>query len=260
MPKSPVFIVGSPRSGTSILVSALSGVGYQGYREGNFLPLMQFIISAIDLHFATFAKPNPHILVAQIDPQLLKKRVELLFKEITDNLNPAPLWFDKSGNHGMITAIPTLLRLWPTSVFIFAKRRAIENIVSRIKKFPERHFEYHCLDWARNMAAWREVREKLPVDIYLEVDQQDLIRDTEAISSKIATFLGLENQQLEILTRTFRSRRPQETNKGSASKTYSLEGLHWSEAKLAIFRKHCAPEMDAFGYGEGEEYYRDPQQ
>jgi hypothetical protein len=34
-----VFIVGSPRSGTSILTRAMQGLGYQGFHEGNFLTL-----------------------------------------------------------------------------------------------------------------------------------------------------------------------------------------------------------------------------
>ena len=33
---SPLFIVGSPRSGTSILVMALRAAGYRGFNEGNF--------------------------------------------------------------------------------------------------------------------------------------------------------------------------------------------------------------------------------
>jgi hypothetical protein len=255
MPKSPVFIVGSPRSGTSILVSALTSVGYRGYHEGNFLPLMQLITSTIDQHFAASAKPNPHILVAQIDPQTLKERIQAVFKELTDSLNTAPLWFDKSGNHGMIWAIPTLLRLWPTSVFIFAKRRGIENVVSRVKKFPARDFEYHCADWARNMAAWRAVREQLPEDIHLEVDQQELVRNTESISTRISEFLGLGDQQLEHIIKTFRSRRPQESTKGSAIQTYALDSVGWSETQLAIFNKQCDQEMKAYGYGTGSDYY-----
>jgi|SRR5665213_1080484 len=254
MPKSPVFVVGSPRSGTSILVKALASVGYHGYNEGNFLPLMNIIDRAVDNHFTLFGKPNPNVLAAQIDPKVLKSRIETLFKELTDNLNPGPLWFDKSGNADMIRAIPVLRRLWPDSVYIFAKRRAIENVVSRVKKFPARNFEHHCADWAKNMAAWRQVREELPSDVYLEVDQQDLIRNTEAISAKISSFLELGPERLETLINIFKSRRPQETTKGSALKTYSLESLGWSEAEMAIFKKYCDPEMKAYGYGSGSEY------
>jgi hypothetical protein len=255
MPNSPVFIVGSPRSGTSILVKALMSVGYHGYNEGNFLPLMRIIDRAVDNHFAVFGKPNPKVLTAQVDPKLLKSRIESIFKELTDDLNAGPLWFDKSGHAEMIRAIPSLLRLWPNSVYIFSKRRAIENVASRIKKFPAHDFERHCAGWAKNMAAWREVREELPTGVYLEVDQQDLIRDTEVISTKISQLLNLGHEQLESLIKTFKYRRPQETTKGSAVRTYSLDSIGWSETELATFKKHCGPEMEAYGYGPGSEYY-----
>ncbi len=254
MSKSPVFIVGSPRSGTSILVTALTGIGYQGYNEGNFLPLMHIIGRNIDHHFRVYGKPHPKVLAAQVNPKFLKNRIQTIFKEITDYLNVGPLWLDKSGNADMIRAIPTLRRLWPDSVYIFAKRRAIENVVSRIRKFPARSFEQHCADWAKNMTAWREIRETLPSGVYLEVDQQELIRNTEAISKTIAEFLQLGRGQSETLAEIFNSKRPQETAQGSASKTYSLESLGWSEAELAIFKQHCGPEMEAYGYGSGADY------
>jgi hypothetical protein len=158
----------------------------------------------------------------------------------------------------MIPAIPILRRLWPDSVFIFCKRRAIENVASRLKKFPAHDFERHCAGWAKTMAAWRVVRPELPPEIYLEVDQQDLIRDTEAISTKIAELLKLDAEQLRALVKTFKSRRPQETAKGSAAQTYSLESIGWSETQLATFRRYCGPEMEAYGYGSGSEYYVKP--
>lgn len=254
MPKSPVFIVGSPRSGTSVLARALASVGYHGYNEGNFLPLMNIIDRVVDNHFGVFAKPNPHVLAAQVDPKILKSRIEDIFKELTDALNKGPLWFDKSGNAEMIRAIPVLRRLWPDSVYIFAKRRAIENVVSRVKKFPAHGFEHHCADWAKNMAAWRQVREELPGGVYLEVDQQDLIRNTEATAANISNLLELGRERLATLINIFQSRRPQETTQGSALRTYSLESLGWSEAELEIFKKHCDSEMKAYGYGSGSEY------
>jgi hypothetical protein len=174
MPKSPVFIVGSPRSGTSVLVIALTRAGYQGYHEGNFLPLMMSVGDMVDRYFAGAGKKNPKVLAAHVDPALLKSRLQDVFRTVTQELNTGPYWFDKSGNHEMIRAVPILRRLWPESVFIFAKRRGIENLVSRTKKFPTRDFEYHCVDWAKNMSTWREVRAQLPNDTYAEVDQRDL--------------------------------------------------------------------------------------
>src|SRR5208283_5389393 len=127
-----------------------------------------------DRHLDLFGQPHPQVLAAQIDRKLLHGQIADVFKQFTDRLNAGPLWFDKSGNVDMIRAVPTLKRLWPDSVYLFAKRRGIENVVSRVSKFWAHDFEYHCADWAKNMAAWRETRERIPADAYLEVDQQDL--------------------------------------------------------------------------------------
>jgi hypothetical protein len=255
MAKSPVFIVGSPRSGTSALVKALETVGYRGYKEGNFLPLMRIIDRAVDNHFAIFGKPNPNVLTAQIDRGQLKDGIEQIFKQLADRAHPYPLWFDKSGHAEMIPAIPILKQLWPDSVYIFCKRRGVENVASRLKKFPAHDFERHCAGWAKTMAAWRSTRPQLNAGIYLEVDQQDLIRDTEAIAARIAELLKLEPGKLRSLVKIFKSRRPQETTKGSAAQLRSLESIGWSEEQVAIFKRYCGPEMEAYGYGSGSEYY-----
>ncbi len=255
MSKSPVFIVGSPRSGTSVLVKALETIGYRGYKEGNFLPLMRIVERAIDNHFATFGKPNPNVLTAQIDREQLKEGIEQLFRQLAERAHPYPLWFDKSGHAEMIPAIPILMRLWPDSVYIFCKRRAIENVASRLRKFPAHDFERHCAGWEKTMAAWRAVRPQLPAGIHIEIDQQDLIRHAEAAAEKIAGLLQLEPQKSRNLVKTFKSRRPQETTKGSAAQLLSLESTGWSESQLAIFQRHCGPEMEAYGYAWGAEYY-----
>jgi hypothetical protein len=255
MSKSPVFIIGSPRSGTSALVQALASVGYRGYKEGNFLPLMRIIERAVDNHFTAFGKPNPNRLASQIDCRQLKDRIERVFKELVDDAHPHPLWFDKSGHAEMIPAVPILRRLWPESVYIFCKRRAIENVASRLQKFPAQNFERHCSGWATFMSAWRAVRTELPAEIYVEVDQQDLLRETEAISAKIGDLLKLAPEQVGKLVKTFKSQRPQETTKGSAIRLHSLESIGWSEAQLLTFKRYCGAEMEAYGYGAGPEYY-----
>ena len=132
----PVFIVGSPRSGTSILISSLLSAGYNGYLEGNFLSLVRVVERDVDRHFASFYTPNPKVLTSRIDVAGLKERLSRVIVDAAAEQQPAPPWVDKTGNPEMIEAIPTLRRLFPTSRFIFAKRRAIENIVSRVIKFP----------------------------------------------------------------------------------------------------------------------------
>jgi hypothetical protein len=255
MSRYPLFIVGSPRSGTSALVDAVLSVGYEGFREGSFLSLMWSIDQMIDRHYASFAIENAAVLVSAVDKSNLKNNIFDIFRRITSDLNQSHPWFDKTGNPEMIWAIPIIRRLWPTSIFIFAKRRAIENIISRMKKFPGHKFEYHCADWAKNMAAWRAIRKELPQDTAIEIDQQEMIRHPESVSSKLCSFLQMEAGCEATLQATLRSSRPQQTQEGSANRVYSLAATGWSDEQVRIFLRYCDQEMEAFGYSNDERYF-----
>ena len=111
-----------------MLVDAMYCLGYRGFREGMFFPLLFTIDHTINQHFNMFASNgNKEILISNLDRDQIKDEVFSTIKKFGDMLNPEEPWFDKTGNPEMILAIPILLKLWPESVFVFAKRRAIEN-------------------------------------------------------------------------------------------------------------------------------------
>jgi hypothetical protein len=254
----PAFIVGSPRSGTSILVDALIAAGYHGFREGNFLTLISGIESLIERHFKAFADGNPKVLVNAVKKERLKARLFDDFQRTMDKHNPEAPWFDKTGNPEMIAAIPILRKLWPESVFIFAKRRGIENILSRTVKFPSHSFDHHCADWARNMSMWRSIRAELPADAFVEIDQQEMIRRPEQTADILSRFLKLLSQDSDRMARVFRTHRPQQTADGTAARVISLDTAGWSDAQKATFMRRCKEEMDAFGYAFGSDYMVSP--
>ena len=247
----------SPRSGTSALVDALLGVGYHGYREGNLLSLLPVLAKTVDRHWAVFGKGGAEVLVSNVDPEKLKAKIALIFKDVVDALNPVAPWMDKSGNPEMIEAIPFLLTLWPDSRFIFAKRRALENVVSRLQKFPGYNFEYHCRDWAKNMATWRVRRQSLPADCWVEIDQQDMIREPEASAARLAELLNLSVGQRDALSAIFARSRPQQTADGTAQRVLSLDAT-WSEHQRQLFKALCGPEMKAYGYSLDDSYWERP--
>lgn len=132
--------------------------------------MAHYLDQLIDRQFSLFSGDKN--LISAVDKNKLKTSIFGILKQTADELNPEASWFDKTGNPDMIFAIPVLLKLWPESVFIFAKRRAIENVKSRLKKFPNHNFDYHCSDWAKNMSAWRQIRTQLPASKFVEIDQQ----------------------------------------------------------------------------------------
>jgi hypothetical protein len=255
MLRGPVFIVGSPRSGTSILVDALLSLGYSGFREGNFLPVLQSITEVIDRHFASYDIGNPKVMIAHIDPADLKRRISEVFCNITNDLQDKSPWFDKSGNPAMILGAPTLQALWPSAVFIFAKRRGIENIISRTIKFPSHPFAHHCKDWARNMSSWRSVRGLLHDGSFLEIDQLDMIRKPSETALGLSSFLGASPGDAAGPAKTLTNKRPQQTEAGSAERIRSLSSSGWSEEQITVFMQHCRDEMSAYGYSFDDGYY-----
>lgn len=250
----PVFIVGSPRSGTSALVDVTSSIGYHGFREGNFLSLLNGINQIVDRQFQWFPNEDKKVLLPNVDKADLKRKLFESVRTVANNLNPKEPWFDKTGNPEMILAIPILRELWPSAVFLFAKRRAIENVVSRMIKFPAHPFEYHCANWAKNMASWRAVREQIPAECFMEVEQRKMVQHPEDAARELCSFLGVSDSMVPIAAQVMATHRPQESTKGSASRTCSLDASGWTKEQIDTFLKNCEAEMKAYGYTLDEQY------
>jgi len=232
-----------------MLADLMYAIGYHGFREGMFFSILHGIERLVDEQFHTFAdEDNKEILISNIDREAIKDRLFASLKEVGETKYGAAPWFDKTGNPEMIMSVPIIKRLWPDAVFIFAKRRGIENIVSRMRKFPTRSLEYHCADWARNMTAWRTVRQTLKPDDFIEIDQQDMLLNPEKAAFEICKLTQTETALNRTLQELMRSTRPQETENGSASRIYSLTDTGWTDSEKAIFEAYCAEEMAQYGY------------
>ena len=253
----PIFVIGSARSGTSIIAKAIkSGVDIPGCNEGHFLPLISFLMQEIEEYYQKkeFLMAKKGFMIAHTNQNELEEGILKVFRGICDSLYKNEVWIDKTPDMGMIKATPYLLRVWSKSRFVFAKRRGIECINSRLKKFSHVPFETHCKIWKICMESWLAVRENLE-NHYIEIDQREISLNPELIAKKIGKFLFLNQEQTERINNIFSTNRPEFTGGSEAAQAIEINETGWTEEQIEIFRQHCGAVSKKFGYSESSSYY-----
>lgn len=253
---TPIFVLGSGRSGTSILTAALrSGAGIPGFGEGHFLPLLTFLVRELDRYFRgkETLRENEQHMISHIKQRDVENEIIAVFKKRCEGFHHDGVWLDKTPTAAMIKAVPHLNRAWPEARYIFAKRRGIENIISRLKKFPHVEFEGHCKQWADCMKSWLEVKE-LIVDYSIEVDQRDIALHPEETAMRVGELLALSREKVVKISNTFSQKRPQSTGSEESEKAMEITETGWTSEQIEIFRKHCGEVSAVFGYTETSDY------
>src|SRR5580658_6815068 len=251
--QQPVFIRGPARSGTSaITLALLESASYVGTGEGHLLPLAQALLSVVEQHYRR-AGTEPNTALARVASEAFRKLVARAFVQLAADLFPTPRWLDKTPTVEMVRAALLLQQLWPNARFIFMKRRVIENVLSRRRKFPGDTTESHYSDWAAVMTAWLAVRDQLGAAA-IEIDHRELVLEPQQSAARIAAFLDMPQAAAARLTRYVCQSRPEQTDDNFGA-IYALDDLQLDEQEAARMIAVCDPVMAAFGYGYGEAYY-----
>jgi hypothetical protein len=253
----PVFVLGAARSGTSAIAQALVvATRYAGQEEGHLLDLLLPLRALIERHYAERSeewRDRANTMIAVVPKGFIEAGLRHTFVELARGLYPKGWWIDKTPRPAMIAAAPALKEIWPEARFIFMKRRGIENVVSRMRKFREADFEDHCRDWAAGMQAWTVARDTL-TGAAVEIDQLYLSNHPHEVAATLAPFLLLQPEEVIRLGHALATDRPERTTEYFSSAIPS-DKLDWTPRQRDLFDKLCGPMMVAYGYGTGEEYY-----
>ncbi len=181
----PVFVVGMPRSGTTLVEQVLAT--HSQVQGGGELSALSQIVGRMGPYPAIMDRIGPAEL-ADISRQYLGK--------IRPQANGRRRFVDKMPSNFLYAGL--IAKAMPQARIIHVRRNPADTCLSCYTKLftREQQFAYDLTelgrfheDYERLMAHWRAV---LPPDRFLEIDYEELVSDFETQARRLIAFLGLE--------------------------------------------------------------------
>lgn len=242
-----VYILGSTRSGTSALRNAICRTRYNGYGEGHMEGMLAGIIAAVQQH-RPVNPANQGNARSKMKATKLLRHLFLGYERYLSKEVNSQFMVDKSPSVPAILAAPAMNRYHANAKFIHCARRHVDNVHSKLKKFPSQTFQQSCKTWAKCNSAWLDVREQLDGN-YVDFDFHDLANDPEAIVARIAAYLELDQTEAEAMLSYLQSQRPEAKPERDVTRFLKLSEVDWPEADKKEFVRICGPVGEKLGYG-----------
>lgn len=206
----PIFIVGCPRSGatllrlmlhahpriaippeTRLLLDAYEHRGAYGdlRRPANHRALAEWIVAGAGTRFAALGL-DPRAVAEEIvaGPPTLGSALEITLRAYARRLGK-PRWGDK--RPGYVQHIDTVLRLFPNAQIVHLVRDG-RSCVAALKRTPWwRMGVYHAIaTWAQALDAGTAAARRLPPGAYIELAYERLTTVPEIELGRLCAFLG----------------------------------------------------------------------
>lgn len=255
-----VFVIGSPRSGTSALGKALRrGLGARAHGESHVIEGFRRINEQNQLFFedSVTARIKGN-LVHELPKTLLLAEQLTVLRRVYKLYYGDKVHLDKTPGIPMINSLPLVFMAWPNAKVILCKRRGLENIASRIIKFPKVPFEGHLKQWVQSFKAWRKNKQQVTrllkkQNWFIEVEQREMAITPQKVVNEVSQFVGLNGQKKQKLYNALSGERPEQSSAiDSAAK--SINDFGWTKDQITLFRSVCTQEMELQSYTFDEHY------
>ena len=255
-----LFIVGSQRSGTTQMFNLFNKVvGYHGDGESHLWSSMHACWDTLDESVAgmggTSSPAYQGFTIGKVGVDHIKSEMAAVLINIY-TARFGDQWIDKTPGVKMIKAIPMLSKIFPDAKFIFMKRRGIENVMSKQRRFKKQPLQIACSEWADSMRAWTYVR-KAVQGRYIEIDQQAMAISPNEVALQLCTFLGSDNTLTQKAAYFLENARSEQTSQGVQARTLALCDTGWNDEEQSLFIETCAAMMVSYGYSFESEALRD---
>ena len=254
------LIVGSPRSGTTAVGNAVQkAFAEQGHGESHIAELFQKLLDSCEQYVTSSpAARSKGTLTHQVSQVHMQSLQFESLRSLHRDFYGEEIVIDKTPGGPMIQALPLLMKVYPQAKVIYCKRRGLENIASRLKKFPKVSFLAHCKQWRNTHHMWCKAKEQITYEHnrkswFCVIEQYLLATNVDSESRKIAEHLAFTPEQHQALVGYLRHESPQ---KSASNDALSLETIKWTEEQKLIFMDICSKEMNRQKYSLDETYFK----
>lgn len=193
-------------------------------------------------------------LLAMIPESDWHERVNLFFRSVVENYSAEDFILDKTPTIEPLYALQHIEAMWPEAKFIFCRRRGIDNVMSKQRKWPNGSFESQCREWAAINDLWDEKKKDLHSS-WIEVEFFDLVNNVQdVLAARVGMFLALSKEETALIARRLCATRPQ-ISSPEAGKCVRFSDTGWSAEQSDLFTRICGPTMERCGYGFSQ-YWR----
>ena len=239
--RTPVFIVGMPRSGTSLAEQVLAS--HPAVHGAGELPLIERICNTLP-HRCPGRPPYPECL-AGVPDDAIAELAESYMKHASVQAGDARIITDKSPLN--FRHLGLIARLFPDARIVHCRRDALDTCLScYFQNFAHgQEYSFDLTDLGRFYCDYRwmmeQWTERLPIPVF-DLSYEALVGDLEGTGRKLLAFCGLDWHP--DCNRFFETERPVLT----ASRAQVRRPVYTTSiGKWRHYEKHLGPLIEALG-------------
>lgn len=184
--KSPVFLVASRRSGTTLFRLMMNGHPSITWQRG-----WEVVADAVK-HFDSNGSEAQKIELEGFEPILATDIDDLKNKLIFNAENSIKPDARNVFGATVHVGFKSLHKAWPDAKFIHLIRDPRDIAISHMKLGWAGHYFFAADPWKKSETDWNELREILPDHQYIDLKYEDLVASPESELKRVCEFLEVE--------------------------------------------------------------------